>query len=316
MANVLSTPARRQEPIGAAAGIGQAHGVDQVFTLRDGRYLGYREFGDPAGKPVIALHGTPGSRFKYASSHGDGQQSSLRLIAVDRWGYGLSSSKADAQLTDLGHDLTQLADHLRLDRFQIIAVSGGAPFAVAAASVLRSRVCALALVSPVGAFAEPHVPVPLSPFHAFCFRVLPAIPGAIPTAFHAYRSGLALAPNLAMWVAMSRSNRADRAAIRDDETRARLIETFSSGLRPGVAGPVIDMALFGRPWGIAFDSLQMPVRIWIGLDDRNVPMSAVQALANVIPGCELIEIEGAGHLWVAKNAHVVMAWLAHNTAQD
>ena len=284
--------------------------IDHILTLPDGRLLGYREFGDPAGAPVIALHGTPGSRFKYASSHGAAAAYGLRLIALDRWGYGLSSAKPDARLADFGTDVAALADALRLDRVAVTGVSGGAPFAVATAAALKDRVSALALVSPVGILVGQGGRAALSPFHTVCFRILPHLPGAVPAVFHAYRAGLALAPDAAMAVVMSRSPAADRVAIQDDATRARLIETFRTGLAPGVAGPTTDMALFAKPWALALADITASARVWMGLDDRNVPLTAVRALVSALPRCDCVDLPDAGHLWVARNAHRVMEWLA------
>jgi hypothetical protein len=36
--------------------------TDQRLRLRDGRWLGYVDYGDPTGTPIICCHGTPGSR--------------------------------------------------------------------------------------------------------------------------------------------------------------------------------------------------------------------------------------------------------------
>ena len=38
------------------------HGADRTIQLSDGRRLGYAEFGDPGGAPVIYFHGWPGPR--------------------------------------------------------------------------------------------------------------------------------------------------------------------------------------------------------------------------------------------------------------
>src|SRR5258708_19823962 len=38
--------------------------TSKQIHLRDGRALGYAEFGDPAGKPVFFFHGLPGSRLQ------------------------------------------------------------------------------------------------------------------------------------------------------------------------------------------------------------------------------------------------------------
>lgn len=296
---------------------------DFIFVLPDGRKLGYRVFGDPSGRPVLALHGTPGSRFKYAGSHEAALAAGLQLIAIDRWGYGLTSPPGGASrqrrnkssLLDFGADVTALADHLGFPVLAITGVSGGCPFAVACAAALGARVSALALVSPVGLIADAAPGRRWRAFHSFCFRVLPRIPGSIGLVFHLYRAGLAAAPNLAMSVAISRSASADRRAMRDEATRKRLIETFAAGLQPGVAGPKIDMALFSRPWGIDLAGLTVKTRIWIGLADRNVPLPAVDALAAALSNCELTQLPGAGHLWVAQNADQVMSWISEATAQ-
>jgi len=286
-----------------------AAGVDRVITLADGRTLGYCEFGDPAGYPVIALHGTPGSRFKYSGSHIAAAARGLRLIAPDRWGYGLSSRKRSPAIGDYGDDIAALADALGLGSFHLTGVSGGGPFAVAAAARLAGRVTALALVSPVGLIHGPAGMARLSPFHTFCFRVMPHLPGALTATFYAYRSALRLAPDLAMWVAVSRSPEVDRVAVRDRYTRDRLVKTFSTGLEHSVRGPAVDIGLFSKPWGIDFGRVRAPVRIWIGSADRNVPISAVNALHEVLPGSTFTRLSGEGHLWVAIHGNDVLDWL-------
>jgi hypothetical protein len=40
-----------------------------------------------------------------------------------------------------------------------------------------------------------------------------------------------------------------------------------------------------------------------------VPIDAACKLAAAIPGCELVELEGEGHLWVAVNYDKVLGWI-------
>ena len=282
---------------------------DHVVTLGDGRVIGYREFGDPGGTPVLAFHGTPGSRFKYAGAHDSALANGIRLIALDRWGYGLSCAKFGATLADYGRDIGQLADQIGLGRFAVTGVSGGAPFAVAVAAVLKDRVSAVALVSPVGIIDGASGRAALSPFHEVCFRVAPRIPGLLAGSFLAYRAILAVAPDFAMRIAVLKSARADKAAISDERARADMAATFAEGLEAGVAGPVTDMALFGRPWGIRFAEICADVNIWIGLDDRNVPLSAVWALHGALPTSICVKLAGAGHQWLAGHHDVVLGWI-------
>jgi len=65
---------------------------DGTIRLKDGRLLGYAEYGDRQGRPVFFFHGTPGSR---RMRHPDDQMAKaarVRLITVDRPGYGTSDS--------------------------------------------------------------------------------------------------------------------------------------------------------------------------------------------------------------------------------
>jgi pimeloyl-ACP methyl ester carboxylesterase len=53
------------------------------LALPDGRVLGWAEYGDPGGPPVVFLHGTLGSRI---SRPDDAAWAGVRLITVDRPG--------------------------------------------------------------------------------------------------------------------------------------------------------------------------------------------------------------------------------------
>jgi pimeloyl-ACP methyl ester carboxylesterase len=56
-----------------------------------GRTVGYDDTGDPAGRPVLYLHGTPDSRLSRHPDDGLAAAAGVRLLAVDRPGYGATS---------------------------------------------------------------------------------------------------------------------------------------------------------------------------------------------------------------------------------
>ena len=55
--------------------------------------------------------------------------------------------------------------------------------------------------------------------------------------------------------------------------------SFREGLRPGMRGPITDLALFSRPWGVDLADIRAPARLWIGTADTAVPLVAARALA-------------------------------------
>ena len=80
----------------------------RVLTLADGRQLGYAEYGDPRGIPLLALHGTPGSRFMFALGDAPARARGLRIIAPDRAGYALTGFRVSDGLLATTDDLRAL----------------------------------------------------------------------------------------------------------------------------------------------------------------------------------------------------------------
>jgi pimeloyl-ACP methyl ester carboxylesterase len=132
----------------------------------------------------------------------------------------------------------------------------------------------------------------------------------------AFRWSLAHTPRLAGRLTTWRAARPDKRLIRRPELRQRLLRSFSEGLRPGTAGPNIDLAIFSRPWKVDLAAVSAPARLWIGTRDSNVPISAAHALAQRIPRCGLTELADAGHLWVSVHHADVLAWTASAMRAD
>lgn len=282
---------------------------DAVLTLADGRRIAYREFGAPDGHPLIALHGTPGSRLKFTVADEAARARGIRMIAPDRWGYGGTDPHPQPTLSAYTQDVSDLADHLGVQRFAVMGVSGGGPYAAAVAAELANRVTALALAAPVGPIAG-ETDAEITAFHRFCFGALAHRPATVGAVFRVFRAVLGVAPDLGMRMAMLRISPADRRVLAESGVRARLGATFAEGLRPGVAGPACDLGLFGRPWRIDLARVAAPSRLWLGTTDQNVPRSAARRLASRVPDCSLVELPGEGHLWIANNYSVVIGWIA------
>jgi pimeloyl-ACP methyl ester carboxylesterase len=62
---------------------------DGTLSLDDGRALGYAEYGEPTGAPIVYLHGMPGSRLDPALLDEEYRQLGARVVALERPGYGL-----------------------------------------------------------------------------------------------------------------------------------------------------------------------------------------------------------------------------------
>jgi pimeloyl-ACP methyl ester carboxylesterase len=285
-----------------------------AVRLPDGRRLCFANYGSAGGATVIALHGTPGSHLKFAGAAEAAATHNLRLIALNRWGYGGSDVPRQPSFAAFAADVAALADALGIGRFAVTGISGGGPYAAAVAAVLGDRITASALVAPVGPIAGVSPAPELGLVHRLSFRVLPHWPGVVRAAFGALGHVAARRPQLATRIAAGRALRADKAMACDAAFADSLGRTFAVGLAQGAAGPAIDVTLFGRPWNVDLALTHAPTRIWIGDEDRNVPLSAVDGLANELTRAprppEMTRLKGHGHFWIAHNHDEVLGWIA------
>lgn len=283
---------------------------EPFFRLRlpDGRRVGGTTFGDPDGFPVLALHGTPGSGLMFRMADEAARATGLRLYGLDRWGYGHTDAHPAPSLSAYADDARSIAEALGLDRMALLGVSGGGPYAVAAAVGLGDRIVAVALVSPLGPIAtEPDLS--LSRFQALAFGALARRPRAVRLLFRGFRSVLERHGPLALRIASARAAAVDRRIACRPYERDSLIDAFRAGLAPGVEGPVIDMTLFSQPWDVDPGRLTAPSRLWIGDADRHVPVAAARRLARRIPSLDLVAIADAGHYWVMSHLADVLGWI-------
>jgi pimeloyl-ACP methyl ester carboxylesterase len=131
----------------------------KTIQLSDGRTLAYLDSGDPEGHPVFYFHGSPGSRLEGSRLEGLmydelNQQLGIRMIVLDRPGYGLSDFQEDRTYLDWADDVSEVADHLGIDRFAVLGWSSGGPHAAAVAHEIPERLTVAAIVDGEAPYAS------------------------------------------------------------------------------------------------------------------------------------------------------------------
>jgi pimeloyl-ACP methyl ester carboxylesterase len=285
----------------------------QRFVLPDGRTLGYAEFGAASGPVVFAFHGFPASRLDAVLFDRAARQQRVRIIAPDRPGFGLSSFQVTRRITDWPADVRALADHLGLQSFSVIGVSGGGPYALACAAQLpHSMLCGVGVMAGAPPMeAAPGVTLPsavglhLLPFHTRVTQVL---------AEHAPRTLSLIVSVLvgtARWIVSTGlvTRRIDAYLERTppapvDPTmsseptlstvkrRERLLAIFFDGFNSGAGGMVHESQLLSRDWGLRFEDLTYdPVHIWHGVKDVNSPIAMMRYMSRRLPHAQLHEYD-------------------------
>ncbi len=313
---------------------------DRLVRLPSGRRLGIAEFGDPDGLPVLAFHGAPASRMMFEVTDQDARRLGLRIIAVDRPGYGLSPLDYGATLARRTDAFAELVDMYGLDRLAVLGVSGGGPYAVALAARLGARIDAMALISPLGPLAEiehrsrsgaPHAgngsaaatanghhnghhnghdhghgEAKLSFGHRAFFLDLAKHSWVLRINAEIAMRSFRAAPNFFAHTFAHLLPEADRNVVADPEISRSIVDMTMEATRTGIGGGIADLEIYSEPWQVDYAAITARSKIWQGLDDLIVPVGASLYLGELIRGCQVERMTGAGHFWIYRQVGTVL----------
>lgn len=285
---------------------------ERSISAPDGRTLQISEAGDPGGRAVVMLNGTPSGRLLYGPHVADAERKGIRLIGYDRPGYGGSSAKPGRIVVDAVADVQAIADALEIDRFAIWGTSGGGPHTLACAARLPDRVVAAAALSssaPIDAegldWTDRMGKRSVAKFEAAAQGrdVLEAmLVGERAALMESGSQGLLEAGRTMLTPA--------DAAVMSGELAEFLFQSTKSGIEGSVDGWRDDILAFGAPWGFDVAEIRTPVLLWHGDQDGFVPRAHGAWLAERIPGVEARLSPDEGHITlVANRVPDVHAWL-------
>jgi pimeloyl-ACP methyl ester carboxylesterase len=274
-----------------AAGMAtQSHrALDASIVLPDGRQLGYAEYGAPDGTPVLFFHGAPGSRHIHADMAAIAVRRNIRLIAVERPGYGLSDAKPGRTLLSFADDVAALVDTLGIRQFALIGFSGGCPYALACAYKLAHRISKIALAGPFAPLDIPGVTKDMSPTVSGLFALAQANPMELRNTFNA------IAPTAEALTAALFASLGDSDKKIFDVRRAELILEYTEAIRTGVEGLASDYELLSQTWGFPLDGIKIETLLWSGTQDCNTPPAMTTYLSTVLTNSQTITLQNEEH---------------------
>ena len=229
----------------------------RLVDLPGGR-LAVGVHGPADGLPLLYCHGLPGSRLQRHPDPALAATAGVRVYAPDRPGYGLSARRPGRRVADWPELALRAADFLGLDRFLLLGVSGGGPYAAALAAAAPDRVLAVALVSPLGDLDGPRAarlrawpPRPL-------FLLSRRSPGAAARLLAPLARALGRRPADMIRLAALTLPGPDTRALGRPEVRRMMAEDLAEATRQGPAGAVDDLAAAARPWGLGPEAIACP----------------------------------------------------------
>ena len=265
---------------------------DGVLTLSDGREMAWRWWGDPDGKPILRIHGTPGSRKHYNPREDVPQELGVRYLMADRPGYGGSTRKPGRGIADMADDYVELLDFHGLDRVPATGVSGGGPHVLALAARYPERVSVISVIVGGTPLVEEEVQHLVGvnargyalaeqgwePLHKFLIEVRER-----------------LLSDEGMQGVLSDAPEPDRVLMADPEWQQMSRENIAEALRQGAEGWTDESFAMHGHWDFDPADVKTSVTWWHGDDDMNAPLSAARRVVAQLAKVDLHVWHDEGH---------------------
>lgn len=281
----------------------------KFVLLHDGRKLSYQEYGSPDGKKILFyFHGWPGSRLSGIETDEAAKKLKVRVISIDRPGFGESNYKEDRTLLDWPDDVVELANKLKIKKFSIMGVSGGGPYVAACAYKIPDRihkagiVVGLGIVSVKGNLDGMSFLNKISwkNYHKFpIVRTIAGINGLL---------GYKYFPALSLKIGFGAKE--DQEMIKKKFGR-RIDNSVKEAFKNGIKGPVHDLKIYTDDWGFKLKDIKTKVCLWYGAKDKNVSLNMGKHYHSQIKNSKLFIEKNGGHLFRNNKEEKIISTLVN-----
>ncbi|MDJ0977306.1 MAG: alpha/beta hydrolase [Erythrobacter sp.] len=287
--------------------------ADHTLKMPDGRTVGYCDYGEPGGVPVLWCHGGPGSRKEPAGAAAGVADASLdlRLIGIDRPGYGLSTPQPGRTIGGWCSDALAVADALGLGRFLTAGISTGGGYALALAANAPERVAGV--VASCANTDMHHAPAAEGMPGVWNHDVWNAPDREAAISLTQDRFGEDGSKMLGLFTDLSKADMAvlaDPAMLANAEANRR--ENFAFGVQGFVDDRIAD-GPHGPGWR-SFDvgAIECPVILVHGGEDTLIPVFMAHHTASLIPHADLRIYDELGHISIIPQTLMALNDLARH----
>ena len=270
-----------------------------AVDVADRRRLGFAEYGPASGEPVVWFHGTPGARRQIPPvAHRAADELGVRIISIERPGVGLSTSHKYGAIVDIAPDVERVVDALGIERFGVVGLSGGGPYALACGYALAPRVYGMAVLGGVVPTVGPDA-CEAGPVLGLARRFTGLMPAMVVVgggALWLLVRALGPAGNTLYERYAALMPPGDREVFASEGMREMFIGDLRHGSRTQFRAVLHDALLFGRDWGFRVADVKVPVRWWHGDSDNIVPLLAAEQAIAQLPDVKFEVRPGESHL--------------------
>jgi pimeloyl-ACP methyl ester carboxylesterase len=197
-------------------------------------------------------------------------------------------------------DINFAATSLGLEKYSILGLSGGAPYALACAYRYPQRITGLTIVSGLAPLNEVVNSLP----NKFLLKLLLAIANKSTWLIYPFVMTEARTVKLKPH---SYKRRLSKLSGPDGELYTNPVfadirtQVVLEASRAGIKGWVYEANLLTKSWGFNIDGITIPIHLWYGMQDTYIPFVMAEYLASSLTHCKTHFIEGEGHVSLLVN---------------
>lgn len=266
--------------------------IEGFIPLSSGRRLEYSESGPDDSPVVLYCHGTPGSRLELLLAQPALERSHvrMRLIALNRPGYGRSSFVSYRGFLAWAAIVEETADRLGLDRFAVLGASGGSPFALACAHSLTDRITRVGIVAGVAPPETPGMSRSAALADEYASTIMRSL--RYSALFIATRVGLT---RLLVSRLISSLGPADQQAMTDPAATNSFQRVVREAFAQWGRAAVLETGLFMRPWDFDPALVTQEIRLWHGTEDTRIPAEVATSFTDRMQHADCVLWPHQGH---------------------
>ena len=268
----------------------------KILELSDGRNLAYAEYGDPCGEPVFHCHSVLGSRLELSfNAQQISEQKAVRLIVLDRPGYGASDPDSSTNFIHWVKDLVQLADHLSIEKFSLTGYAMGSVYALACAHEIPERLNRVALISSGMAPDSSADYKNIIPLYKMNYRIARYMPKVYKLFNSILIKGVLNDPDSFIKQFSEKLDQADSEIMKSETFKTEIFSTLREGSRQGGKALARDVIQLMHDWSFKPSEVNVPIDMWHGTSDCHVPLVLANHLSKHLESPRIFIKEGQGH---------------------
>lgn len=288
--------------------------TNQHIILKNNRKLGFAEYGNTEGYPIIYYHGSQSSRLEMHYDTSFAIENNLRIITIDRPGHGISDFNPEGSILNFAKDVKQLTGYLKIDRFSVVGMSAGSPFALGLSYLFPENIYKTSIVSGFAPYtkdstkhlsSEVKTMLNLAKLFPFLLRILLKVQS----------KQISRKPKKVLQGFLKIMSEPDKKVLKNESIMFVVENMFKEAFRKGSGGIAYEISkILVKDWDFELTEIKIPVIFWQGKKDNNVPYKWAELMKSEIQNATLNLFKDEGHLIIFQHAREIFTGLKENNA--